>query len=295
MWHDIEAIHLTELWEFAVSSKQPAGSQGLPFLQGYKLLLAWILADYGYITEAQRYCEAMAGILKAYTKGSPYLHKHLLEKLKELNELCEMSGHGASADSATSWLKQKIPKPTLDSIWGSLEGKFNKFVSGEDLPSEEPEARKSTEIIASSLPEPSLPARSASAVDMRYNGGRHSADWSRRAATPQSGRYGPNRSVSPGTGLGGVQGFTAYNPEQELAEEPAGSLHSSRVATPNPPENAYSYGQPPSKGVFSPFGQIQADTVDEVQTETYQSYRLMVKKTAALDTGRVVPMTCLRL
>jgi hypothetical protein len=95
MWHDIEAIHLTEIWEFAVFAKQPSGSQGLPFLQGYKLVLAWILADHGYIVEAQRYCEAMAGILKAHTKGSPYLHKHLLEKLKELNELCEISGHGA--------------------------------------------------------------------------------------------------------------------------------------------------------------------------------------------------------
>lgn len=280
MWHDIEAIHLTELWEFAAAAKQPSGSQGLPFLQGYKLVLAWILADHGYIVEAQRYCEAMAGILKAHTKGSPYLHKHLLEKLKELNELCEMSGHGAGADSATSWLKQKIPKPTLDSIWGSLEGKFNKFVSGEDLPVIEPESRKSTEIVGSSMPESSLPARSASAVDMRYNNGA-SADWSRRATTPQSGKYGM-RPISPGNqfGMGGLQGFSPLKTEDAVEEENASSLQvDSYRSTPNN-ESAYSYGQQPPKGVFSPFGQIQADTVNETQTESYQSYQPYGEDTA---------------
>lgn len=181
-----------------------------------------------------------------------------------------------SADSATSWLKQKIPKPTLDSIWGSLEGKFNKFVSGEDLPSNEPEARKSTEIVGSTMPETTLPARSASAVDMRYHGGA-SADWSRRAATPQSGKYGAGglRSTSPGHqfGFGGLQGFSSIKSDHETVEEETVSLQTdSYRGTPNP-ENTYSYGQTPSKGVFSPFGQIQADTVDETQTESYQPYQ----------------------
>lgn len=170
----------------------------------------------------------------------------------------------------------------MDSIWGSLEGKFNKFVSGEDLPVVEPESRKSTEIVGSSVPETSLPARSASAVDMRYNNGA-SADWSRRATTPQSGKYGIGmRSISPGNqfGMGGLQGFSPLKPEEVVEEENTSSFQAdSYGGTPNN-ESAYSYGQPPPKGVFSPFGQIQADTVDETQNESYQSYQPYGEDTA---------------
>jgi hypothetical protein len=47
-----------------------------------------------------------------------------------------------------SWLKPKFQKRALTSLWGSLEGSFTKFVSGEELPAEEPPARKSTEIMS---------------------------------------------------------------------------------------------------------------------------------------------------
>jgi hypothetical protein len=179
-------------------------------------------------------------------------------------------------------LKQKIPKPTLDSIWGSLEGKFNKFVSGEDLPSNEPESRKSTEIVGSTLPETTLPARSASAVDMRYHGSA-SADWARRATTPQSGKHGTGmRPMSPAHqfGIGGIQGFSPLKADNEVVEEETASFQAdSYGGTPNA-ESAYSYGQPPSKGVFSPFGQIQADTVDETQSGDYQPYQPYSEDTA---------------
>lgn len=68
----------------------------------------------------------------------------------------------------TSWLKPSFKKNTLDSFWGSIEGKFNKFVSGDDTQMEESSGRKSTEIKATTFEtniEP--PARSASAVDFR--------------------------------------------------------------------------------------------------------------------------------
>lgn len=69
----------------------------------------------------------------------------------------------------TSWLKPTFKKNTLDSLWGSIEGRFNKFVSGDDTQTqEEPTGRKSTEIMASPFDgtiEP--PARSVSAIDFR--------------------------------------------------------------------------------------------------------------------------------
>ncbi|KAI9491844.1 Sec23-binding domain of Sec16-domain-containing protein [Zychaea mexicana] len=96
---DLDAYYLTELYEFALSTKQ-GGASSLPFLQGYKLVHAWWLADFGYLTEAQRYCEAIANAIKGYTKGSPYLHRQLLENLKEFGELCEAaSGHSIGYSS----------------------------------------------------------------------------------------------------------------------------------------------------------------------------------------------------
>lgn len=54
----------------------------------------------------------------------------------------------ASVDPA-SWLNPKFQKKTLTSLWGSLEGSFTKFVSGDEIVAQEPApARKSTEIMS---------------------------------------------------------------------------------------------------------------------------------------------------
>ncbi|KAG0177208.1 vesicle coat component [Apophysomyces sp. BC1034] len=176
----IEAAHLCELFEFSCSIKQSSATP-LPFLQGYKLAHAWWLADIGLLPEAQRYCESIADAIKAYTKPSPYLHRQLLEKLKEFAELCEIaSGHGTDAGS---WIKTKLSKGSLDSLWGSLEGKFNKFVSGDDTLSEEPQSRQSMEIIARSV---------SSAVESAEEN-------RRRAGTPMTNDTYGVRSASPYT------------------------------------------------------------------------------------------------
>ncbi|KAI8379686.1 Sec23-binding domain of Sec16-domain-containing protein [Radiomyces spectabilis] len=86
----LDALYLTELYEFALATKQ-SSPVPLPFLQGYKFAHALWLADMGCVGEAQRYCEAIANGIKTYTKGSPYLHQHLVEKLKEFAQLCEMA------------------------------------------------------------------------------------------------------------------------------------------------------------------------------------------------------------
>ncbi|KAI9363542.1 Sec23-binding domain of Sec16-domain-containing protein [Pilaira anomala] len=74
-----EAYELTEIFEFASSLHN--GSACLPFLQGYKLAHAWILADYGLLDEAERYHEAIDQCIKSFTKGSPYLHQQLIDKV----------------------------------------------------------------------------------------------------------------------------------------------------------------------------------------------------------------------
>lgn len=53
-----------------------------------------------------------------------------------------------SVDPA-SWLKPKFQKKALTSLWGSLEGSFTKFVSGDEVITQEPTPpRKSTEIMS---------------------------------------------------------------------------------------------------------------------------------------------------
>ncbi|RIA82559.1 Sec23-binding domain of Sec16-domain-containing protein, partial [Glomus cerebriforme] len=130
-FYDWRSLRMTEIYEFGLSLNSNDG--GLPHLQAYKLLYAWWLADCGYLNEARRYCESIANTVKVYTKGSPYFHGCFLQKLKDLTQrLLEHGGNSNGTNESSSWLfAKKMPKATLDSLWGSLEGKFNKFVAGD--------------------------------------------------------------------------------------------------------------------------------------------------------------------
>ncbi|KAL0139054.1 Sec23-binding domain of Sec16-domain-containing protein [Mucor lusitanicus] len=139
----IDAYNLTEIFEFATST-----TTCLPFLQGYKLAHAWILADFGYMDQAQRYYDAIDQCIKSYTKGSPYLHPHLIEQVNALGVFLENATGRKSGDPG-SWLKPKFQKKAFSSLWGTLEGSLTKFVSGEEVPTVETvPARKSTEIMS---------------------------------------------------------------------------------------------------------------------------------------------------
>lgn len=159
-----------------------------------------------------------------------------------------------------SWLKNKLSKNSLDSLWGSLEGKFNKFVSGEDVPVEEPPVRKSTEIMANPYDAAvdGPPVRSSSAFDFR-NSGRASVgpESMRRAATPTanmaSEAYGVRRTSSPGAqGLGNfaAHGFTPMS--QYYGEQ----LEQKQREPENEPREVYGYGygSQPAHATVSPFG-----------------------------------------
>ncbi|CAJ0830040.1 10824_t:CDS:10, partial [Entrophospora sp. SA101] len=123
------ALQLTEIYEFGISLT--SNESGLPYLQVYKLM--W-LVDCGYLNEARRYCESIANIAKVYTKGSPYFHGCFLQKLKDLIQ-CLLEHGGSNSDTnESSWIfAKKMPKATFDSLWESLEGKFNKFVAGDSV------------------------------------------------------------------------------------------------------------------------------------------------------------------
>ncbi|CCG82131.1 COPII coat assembly protein sec-16 [Taphrina deformans PYCC 5710] len=129
-----EAILMSEIYEFCLSLAQPK-FLGLPHLLAFKLQRAHLLSDTGHATVAKKYCEAITNALKALPKGSNHLHHVLIEQLRDLSERIDQ----VSGDDNPSWIGSKIAKPKMD-IWGSLEGKFSKFVAGDSDDSQAAEA-----------------------------------------------------------------------------------------------------------------------------------------------------------
>lgn len=129
---DLDGILMTEVLEFAqglvpaVKGQEPFA--GIPHLQAYKLVHAQQLADLGETAKAQRYCESIAQCLKQ-SKNSPYLHSTLLSQSKQLSD--RLVG-APQAGPGGNWMTRKMQRPTLDGVWGALEGRFTKFIAGEE-------------------------------------------------------------------------------------------------------------------------------------------------------------------
>lgn len=130
---DLDAFILSEIYEFSHALIPPAKGQeafpGLAHLQAYRLLHAWQLAELGEGKRAQKYCEAIAGVIKA-TKGSPFLHRTLVAQVKELSDRLVGSPH--QLDSGGNWVTRKMQRPTLDGMLSAFEGRFAKFIAGDD-------------------------------------------------------------------------------------------------------------------------------------------------------------------
>lgn len=121
--NEIEPILLTEVYEFALGLSAQGGSHIIPHLQNYKLAHAYTLAEYGYKTEAQAYCDAIATAMKSTTKVSPYYNGAFLSSLDDLSKRLSQSPKDGS-----SW----ISKPSMDKVSSSLLSKFNSFIAGDD-------------------------------------------------------------------------------------------------------------------------------------------------------------------
>ncbi|KAF2145878.1 uncharacterized protein K452DRAFT_315179 [Aplosporella prunicola CBS 121167] len=121
---EMEPILLTEIFEYAVTLSSSMAPPAIPHLQAYKLARAFTLAEYGYRTEAQAYCDSIAAAMKSTTKVSPYYHSTLVSELDDLIKRLSQS----PKDGSSSW----ISKPTMGKVSSSVWSSFNKFVAGED-------------------------------------------------------------------------------------------------------------------------------------------------------------------
>ena len=119
---DMDAILLTELYEFALSLATP--SAVIPHLQPFKFWHAALLAENGQRSEAQQYCDAILTAMKSTTRPSPYYHGGLISQLDDLSKRLSQ----APKDASSSW----IMKPSMDKMSGTMWNKFQNFVSGDD-------------------------------------------------------------------------------------------------------------------------------------------------------------------
>ncbi|KAF2182757.1 hypothetical protein K469DRAFT_219588 [Zopfia rhizophila CBS 207.26] len=124
MGSDLESVLLTEVYEFALSLSAPGGSYVIPHLQTYKLTHAYALAEYGYRTEAQAYCDSVATAMKSTTRISPYYNASFIASLDDLSKRLSQS----PKDPSSSW----ISKPSMDKVSTTLLSKFNSFIAGDD-------------------------------------------------------------------------------------------------------------------------------------------------------------------
>ncbi|KAG5518629.1 hypothetical protein PMAC_002598 [Pneumocystis sp. 'macacae'] len=126
-YRNLDNIILNEILELCTALRSQSPFYGYPHLQAYKFYYTTVLTDFGYIFEAQKYCESINDIIKKYSKSSTFFHPLFIQQFQEFSSrflTCE------SLDSSSSWFG-KMSRPKLDSFWGSIENKLSKFVAGE--------------------------------------------------------------------------------------------------------------------------------------------------------------------
>lgn len=126
---DFDSILLTEVYDFARTVLAPSVVVTVsPHLQSYKLYHALTLAEYGYRSEAQNYCDAVTSALKSTTKLSPYYHSLLFGALEDLVQRLRQ----APKDGSTSM----IAGLSMDKVSGSVWTRLNQFIAGDESDAE---------------------------------------------------------------------------------------------------------------------------------------------------------------
>jgi hypothetical protein len=243
---DLEPILLTEVYEYAVSLSvsTQGGSYTIPHLQTYKLAHAYQLAEYGYRTDAQAYCDAIAASIKVTTKISPYYNASFIASLDDLGKRLSHS----PKDGSSSW----ISKPNMDKVSSSLLSKFNSFIAGDD---EDASASHSTG--AEVGPFAKITGDSPSVTPSQSNADLYGAyaGYGAAAQPPASSnsRYAPSNAYAPRTSS--EQQRSRYEPEGRPSMESNDGLMMRSVSDNYMPSAQVSRSYSPSQPLLSPGSQ----------------------------------------
>jgi hypothetical protein len=260
---DLEPVLLTEVYEFALSLSAPASSFVFPHLQPYKLAHAYRLAEYGYRTEAQAYCDAIASSMKATTKLSPYYNASFIGSLDELSRRLSQS----PKDGSSSW----ISKPSMDKVGSSLLQKFNTFIAGDD------DEASGNQLSGSEVgPFAKIAGNSSSITPSQSSADLYGAYAGYAVPTTQSAaaansRYAPSSAYAPRTSS--EQQRTRYEPEGRPSMDSVRSVSDTYMPA-SQPSSPYTPGQ----AMLSP-------TSQRLQGKTQSYSPLRPEPNAALSYG----------
>jgi len=126
--NDMDALLMTEVMEYAYALNQPKGSEpyvGIPGLAPFKIVMAAVFDELGDVKRAKKYCDALANLSRT-KNAAPILTPQLQLELHQLTS--RLNGQPMQGDTL-SW---KARRPTLDGVWGALEGRLTKFIAGEE-------------------------------------------------------------------------------------------------------------------------------------------------------------------
>ncbi|KAK6091834.1 hypothetical protein MT418_007686 [Batrachochytrium dendrobatidis] len=138
---DIDAFHITETLEFALTLGSGGISNGFPHFQAYKFWYATYLSDLGFQNLAFKYTEGIEHFIKTFKNGSPYFHQTFCNKLCQFTDqlLTSMSSFESKAaakdaDDASSggWLRKISSNLTGAALGRGLEQFMNNAVGVED-------------------------------------------------------------------------------------------------------------------------------------------------------------------
>lgn len=122
--NDIDAILLTEIYEWALSLSAPSGTQAyIPHLQSFKLIHAQELAAHGLTSKAQAYCDHITSAYTSTTRPSQYYHPTFTQSVADLGAFLSQSPHAAQG---------LISKKAMNKVSSGAASWFTKFVSGDD-------------------------------------------------------------------------------------------------------------------------------------------------------------------
>ncbi|KAF1997194.1 hypothetical protein P154DRAFT_525006 [Amniculicola lignicola CBS 123094] len=252
MGMDMEPILLTEVYEFALALSAPNGSHVIPHLQSYKLIHAYSLAENGYRSDAQAYCDSIAASMKSTTKSSPYYNAAFVSQLDDLSKRLSQS----PKDGSSSW----ISKPSMANVSNSLFSKFTNFVAGdeEETAPAHPAGNGAGPFakIASNSPTISPSPSGANLYGAYQNYGGAPAP-----SGPAASKYAPSNSYAPRTSLD--QSHGRYEPQGRPSMESldgSGSMRSPSFSGPYTPSQAqFSPPEQRTQGKAASYSPLRSD------------------------------------
>lgn len=238
----LDAILLTEVYEFGLMLASPAASAATPHLQAYKLRHAYALAELGSQAEAISYCDTIASSISSKTRISPYYHAALLAQLDDLQKRLSQSPKDTAA---STWAKAK---PSI----GKVSKWFDNFVAGDDDATSNASGYPSDSEGPFTRNLGGTPSISRSASTTDFFGAEFNKHQSAPIPVGGNSRYAPAaagyapRASLEADSAGPMSSYSSSPETRHFAYSPRVSMDNASQGYGSPPSTSYSFQRQPS-------------------------------------------------